>query len=283
MEKITTAVIARIIIYPVACVIFLSLLFFCLYVFPKRSVSSFTPKKWMMRYQDVTLTTKDGLKLSGWFIPNGKSAKAVIVCHGYPMDKGDIFGVTEFLSREYNLLYFDFRAMGQSQGRVSTSGWREREDFLAAGRFLKDKGFKDIGALGFSMGAAVIFMADSPDIKCIVSDSSYARLRTAVRVIFTNFGILRVPLVELVRLWSLVFLQVDINSVAPVNFISKMKIPVLLIHCRTDTHIPVSEALELHRAYPASEFLLVPQGDHGESSYSSEYDSMILEFFRKNL
>jgi uncharacterized protein len=283
MKKIITAIVARIIIYPLAVCVLFSLYIFVLYIFPKRTISPFTPKQWVMQYQDIALATKDGLQLSGWFIPNKNSRKAIIVCHGYPMDKGDVFGVTEFLARDYNLLYFDFRAMGRSQGRVSTSGWRERNDFLAAVRFLKDKGFKDIGAMGFSMGAAVIFLAESPDIKCIVSDSSYARLRTAVGVIFTNFGLLRAPLIEMVRLWSALFLRVDINSAAPVDFISKMKIPVLLIHCRTDTHIPVAEALELHKANPASELLLIPQGDHGESVYSNDYEPMISGFFRKNL
>jgi uncharacterized protein len=283
MKKIITAVVARIIIYPVLVAILLSLFFFYLYVFPKRAISPFTPGQWKIQYQDITLETRDKLKLSGWFIPNKNSRKAIIVCHGYPMDKGDVFGVTEFLAKEYNLLYFDFRAMGKSQGIVSTSGWREREDFLAAIRFLKEKGLNDIGAFGFSMGAAVIFMADSPDIKCIVSDSSYARLRTAIGVIFTNFGYLRIPLIELIRLWSLVFLQVDINSAAPVNFIAGMKIPILLIHCRTDTHIPVSEALDLHKANPRSDLLLIPSGDHGESVYSHEYEPRIIKFFRDNL
>jgi len=283
MKKIITAVIARIIIYPILVAILLSLFFFCLYVFPKKTISLFTPGQWHIQYQDIILETKDGLKLSGWFIPNKNSRKAIIVCHGYPMDKGDIFGVTEFLAKGYNLLYFDFRAMGKSEGYVSTSGWREREDFRAAIRFLKNKGFSDIGAFGFSMGAAVIFLADSPDIKCIVSDSSYARLRTAVQAIFTNFGALRAPLIELIRLWSLIFLQVDINSVAPINFIAGRNIPIFLIHCQTDTHIPVSEALELRNADPRSDLLLIPKGDHGESVYSNEYEPRILKFFQANL
>jgi pimeloyl-ACP methyl ester carboxylesterase len=236
-----------------------------------------------MEYQDVTFTTRDGLKLKGWFIPNKKSSKVIIACHGYPMDKGDVFGVTEFLAREYNLLYFDFRAMGKSQGRISTSGWREREDFLSAVRFLKAKGFSDIGAFGFSMGGAVIFLANSPDIKCVVSDSSYATLEAAIKVIFRNFGFLQDPLVKMVNFWARLFLRFDLNAVAPVKFIAKFKIPILLIHCRTDTHIPVAEALKLHTANPASELLLIPQGDHGESVYSSDYEPKILKFFKANL
>jgi uncharacterized protein len=283
MEKLIKTIVVRIALYPILGVILLSLFFFCLYVFPKRTVSSFTPKQWLMQYQDVTLTTRDGLKLAAWFIPNKKSTKAIIFCHGYPMDKGNIFGVTEFLAKDYNLLYFDFRAMGQSQGRVCTTGWREREDFLSAVKFLKDKGFNDIGAFGFSMGAAVIFMADSPDIKCIISDSSYSRLETAVGMVFRNFGFLKWPLKRLAKLWSVIFLQIDMDAVAPVNFVARLNKPVFLIHCRADTIIPVTEALELHKANPRTELLLIPGGDHGESVYSDDYEPRIVKFFKSNL
>lgn len=283
MKKIIKAVALRIIIYPLALGVLFSLYVFVLYIFPKRTVSKFNPEQWKMEYQDVTFTTRDGLKLTGWFIPNKKSNKVIIVCHGYPMDKGDVFAVTEFLARSYNLLYFDFRAMGKSQGRISTSGWREREDLLFAVRFLKAKGFSDIGAFGFSMGAAVIFLANSPDIKCIVSDSSYAKLETAIKVIFKNYGFLRDPLINMVNLWARLFLRFDLNAVAPVNYIAGMKRPVLLMHCRTDTNIPVSEALELHKADPRSDLLLIPNGDHGESVYSNEYEPRTMEFFRDNL
>jgi len=283
MKKIITAIVARIIIYPLAIGVLFSLYIFILYIFPKRSVSPFTPKQWAMEYQDVAFTTRDGLKLKGWFIPNKKSNKVIIVCHGYPMDKGDVLGVTEFFARGYNLLYFDFRAMGKSQGRISTSGWREKEDFLSAVRFLKAKGFSDIGAFGFSMGGAAIFLANSPDIKCIVSDSSYAALEAAVKVIFKNFGFLQDPLIKMVNLWARLFLRFDLNSAAPVKYIAGMKIPILLIHCQTDTHIPFTQALQLHQANPQSQLLLIREGDHGESVLSAEYEPRILKFFRDNL
>jgi len=40
--------------------------------------------------------------------------------HGYPMDKGNIFGMVSFLAKKYNLLLFDFRAMGKSEGFFTT-------------------------------------------------------------------------------------------------------------------------------------------------------------------
>jgi hypothetical protein len=40
-----------------------------------------TPADATLSYQDVSLTTKDGLKLTAWYIP-GKNRAAVILVHG---------------------------------------------------------------------------------------------------------------------------------------------------------------------------------------------------------
>ena len=64
----------------------------------------------------------DGVDLDAWFIPHRTSRRTVIVCHGYPMDKSDVLGLTAFLARDFSLLYFDFRATGRS------GGWKLLED-----------------------------------------------------------------------------------------------------------------------------------------------------------
>jgi uncharacterized protein len=273
----------RLIIYAVFFVVVISLPQFLLFTFPPKKVTDISPKAYRIEYQDVSLRTSDGMTLAGWFIPNKSSDKALIVCHGYPMDKGDIFGVTVFLAKHYNLLYFDFRGMGRSSGRISTSGWREREDVLTAVKYLKDKGFSRIGAFGFSMGAASIIMADSPDIECIVSDSSYAELNDVLFVVFSRSGPLRSIVLTMSKVWARLLLGVNTAEVAPVKFISRSRIPILLIHCIKDTTIPVAQAEKLKKAYPQAKLLLISDGDHGESSLSNDYDKAILDFFNSHL
>jgi pimeloyl-ACP methyl ester carboxylesterase len=283
MKKIKTGFFLRMIIYAILLVVVLSLPQFLLFTIPPRKITNISPKAYSLEYQDVTLHTKDGMTLAGWFIPNKNSDKAIIVCHGYPMDKGDIFGVTEFLARHYNLLYFDFRGMGSSSGRISTSGWREKEDVLTAVRFLKDKGFSRIGAFGFSMGAAAILMANSPDIKCIISDSSYAVLSDVLLVIFNRSGPLRPFVFTMSKVWARLLLGVNTDEVAPVKYISGLHSPILLIHCTQDTTIPVDQAQKLKQADPQAKLWLIPNGDHGESSLSNDYDNTIINFLNSHL
>ncbi|MFH1640583.1 MAG: alpha/beta fold hydrolase [Candidatus Omnitrophota bacterium] len=285
MNSIIIKVLLRLAIYIFISYLLLSAYFFYVYVHPKRFVSGFTPKELGLKYEDIVLITNDNIKLSGWFIPQKNSNKAVIVCHGYPADKGNVLDMAEFLSPYYNLLFFDFRAMGNSQGKFTSGGWKEREDFLAAVSFMKKKGFEDIGAIGFSMGAAAILMSDSPDIKAIVSDSSYSNLDSVLSLIFQDFGPLRKAFAWSMKFLANLFLQMDVNKVVPLKYIPQIKAPVFLIHCNEDTQIPLEHAQLLHNANPQNQLWIISGLDHTEglSGVKEEYQRRVLEFLKDNL
>jgi len=99
-------------------------------------VSSITPRNLNMPYEQVSFTTADGLSLRGWFILSGKrAAKTLILLHGYPADKGNILPALAFLHADFNLLLFDFRYLGESDGSYSTAGAKEVEDLFRLGDF----------------------------------------------------------------------------------------------------------------------------------------------------
>src|SRR3989344_9389033 len=102
-----------------------------LYVFynsthPEKIVSQETPLKYGDNYGDVEFKS-DNLILKGWFISanNFTTNKVIIALHGYPFDKGDILNQTLFLLKDYNLLLFDFRYFGFSEGKYTTLGFKE--------------------------------------------------------------------------------------------------------------------------------------------------------------
>ena len=75
-----------------------------------------------MAYQDVSFRTADGLTLRGWHIPSVKTTgKNLILLHGYPADKGNILPALAFLHEDFNLLLFDFRYLGKSEGSYPPS------------------------------------------------------------------------------------------------------------------------------------------------------------------
>ena len=274
-------ILLRIIIYGILAIGGLSLYVFITSIRPPRYITGITPADLGLEYEDVTIITEDNIELAAWFIPSENAKeKAIVVCHGYPADKGNVLSFATFLHNEFNLLFFDFRAMGKSGGKITTAGWRERKDFLAAVKYLKSKGMKKIGGLGFSMGGAVIIMADSPDVDAIVTESAYADLESMVHLTYRNFGVFRYPFVYVTRLWSRLFLGVAPIDVSPKNYIKKIKAPTLLIHSERDSMIPVEQGYALKEANPKAELWVIGEADHGgaRGSKRSEYEKRIRNF-----
>ena len=280
------ASIIRIVIIALGFFFVTSLWGFYISIRPPRIVSSLTPKNLQLDYENVWFKTSDRLTLSGWFIP-GKTAtkKTLILLHGYPADKGDILPALSFLQKDYNLFLFDFRYLGESEGKYSTAGANEVEDLLAAIQFLKTKGIEEVGVWGFSMGGAVALMSikKAPEIKAVVSEASYASLAQMAAELFKIPG-LRYPLAYLIGLWARIFLGIDLSNISPVKAVQNTTIPLLLIHSSTDAVIPFSHAQSLQKALgdnPRAEFWFHTGLAHGE--LDTEYQKRVADFFQRHL
>ncbi len=275
----------RLAIYPALLLAALSFALFWAYAHPKRYRGAATPAAHRLPYEKIKLLTSDGLELDGWFIPNKKSRRAIVICHGYPMDKSDVLGMTAFLARDFNLVYFDFRAMGKSAGTFSTGGAKERRDIAAAVNWLKGRGLGEIGLFGFSMGGSAALMADDPSIKARAADSPYASLAGELEYTFAGLGIWRRPFMWSLKFWSLVLTGTSIGSVNPAAAAAGLKGPVLLIHGENDGHVPAYNSLMIKAALPAAELWLVKNADHGECRYAAgaAYEARLLKFFDSSL
>ena len=93
--------------------------------FPDRQVFA-TPQVYRLAYEDLALTDGDGTRIHGWFIPKaGRPAPGLtlLFCHGnagnisHRLDK-----VLKFHQMGLNVLLFDYRGYGQSEGRPSEAG-----------------------------------------------------------------------------------------------------------------------------------------------------------------
>jgi len=266
-----------------------SLLAFFSYVKnPPKIVSDITPDRYGFSYEDVSFVTKDNITLRGWFLPhasNPEGVKTIIALHGWPADKGNIFPVISFLNHRYNLLLFDFRALGKSDGKYSTIGAKEQEDLRAAIDYLKTRDIDQIGIWGFSMGGAVALMTapEAPEIRAVVAETSYASLDRMAPEVFP-LPLIRYPLAYLTGVWAKLFLGIDIKNVSPVESAKQIDIPVLLIHSTNDEVIPFSHAELLKEALKdnlKAEFWFQEDLAHGQ--LSSEYELRIGDFFERNL
>ena len=267
--------------------LFASLWGFYISVKPPKIVSSISPKDLGLPYEEVSFLTQDKVTLRGWLVrhPNATRVKTVIALHGYPADKGNILPVIAFLSKSYNLLLFDFRYLGASEGRYSTIGANETRDLESAIDFLKGRGVREIGVWGFSMGGAVALMAapNRPEIKAVVSESSYAQLDLMAPLLF-QFPLLRHPLAWLTGLWARLFLGINLKKVSPMDSAKNLKIPVLIVHSKGDNLIPFDHAKLLQEALKGNrkaEFWFHENFLHGQ--LAADYHKRIGDFFAANL
>jgi uncharacterized protein len=259
-----------------------------------RELLGYQFRRYDLKPQNVLFNSSDGLKLVGVFIPGNNSA-TIILLHGYGRSKEQMLPQASFLNRAgYNILMFDFRASGESDGKYITFGENEQADLVGAINYLKGRGDIDmnkIGLLGFSMGGAVALMksADLPEVKAVVINSTYAHFRAVVQRNFRTYfkGLPFFPLGYIV-LWLMKRQTgVDYLKINPITSLDKLKaMPLLIMHGKQDERIPAEDAMEFHKQAPwLEEFWLVGEATH-EDVYTitgSQYEEKVVSFFRKYL
>jgi len=258
---------------------------------PSKFITNLTPKDLGWKFEEVQLTTEDGVKLAGWLVPSEtKTDRIIILLHGYPTDKANLLYRSEFLHQDFNLFFLDFRYFGNSSGSITTIGFREQKDLQSTTDYLQNRGFNKIGAMGFSLGGAVAMLTASHDsrIKSIVSDSTFANIDLMGNEFYKGLWILKYPLTQLTKLWAQIFLGINAAQIAPEKAATNLKIPILLIHSKKDQMISFENALRIQKALqknPKAEPFFLEEGVHGSlpSHLQVEYEKRVTEFFKQNL
>jgi uncharacterized protein len=245
----------------------LSLVSFWLAVRPPRMTIPLAPADVKLAVEEIWIPTADGLRLSAWLVPKA-AAPAIVLLHGYPAEKADMLPLAAALARRFTVLLVDLRYFGKSEGRVTTLGFRERDDLRRAVDALARRGHDRVGVFGFSLGGAIAITTavDEPRIGAVAAYSPFADLRTLAHELYAWMGPLRYPFVGLMRLWSRVLLGADVTAFPPVAAATRLAIPVYLIASRDDEQIGFRHAERLREALaanPRAEYEFMGRGRHG--------------------
>ncbi|MFH1073625.1 MAG: alpha/beta fold hydrolase [Candidatus Firestonebacteria bacterium] len=255
-----------------------------------RPKGSGNPAVFNISFEKITFTTKDNVLVYGWWVGNKANEKCIILCHGLGADKSDMLNYIPLLYKNgYSLLAIDFRGHGESKEKYTSLGYNEVKDLLAAVEFSKAKGAKHIGVIGRSMGAAVSIRTAEvcPEIKAVVSDSSFARLTDMIRSYSGKFyHIPYFPIVPLAAYAAELRSGFKYGAVNPVESVTKMKTPLLLFHGLEDGNIPPENSEKIFAAASGPKKLILVKGaDHIESFSADQinYSKEILAFFGRYL
>jgi pimeloyl-ACP methyl ester carboxylesterase len=263
-----------------AFVIF-SLVSFWLAVRPPRIAIPLGPGDYGLKVETVTITADDGVRLAAWLLPRA-GAPALVLLHGYPAEKADLLPIAAALSPRFTVLLLDQRYFGQSGGRATTIGFRERGDLRRAIDVLAARGFTEVGVFGFSLGGAVALLtaAEDPRIRAVAAYAPFADLRTLGYELYGWLWYLKYPFVGLLRGWSFLFFGHDITAISPERAARALSVPVMLVASRQDEQIPFAHAERLRRVLARdtrSEFVFMDRGRHGELPRG--FEASLAQFF----
>lgn len=265
---------------------------------PRRSRVARTPAVFGAEFENVRFAARDGVALSGWFVPakDDNPLGVLILCHGMNYNREAMLDWAETLwKRGFALLLFDFRATGESDGKLCTGGYHEQADLHGASDYLcsrADTANLPIGVLGFSMGGAtaILTASENSSLRAIAVHGAYATMdRAILQRCRRHFKLLARPAkVGMVLIGKATgWFRIPPSAIAPVEVVSRIAPrPLLILHGEEDPIIHWKDARDLCLAAGGSaQFHPLPRSGHRtiDPEILLEVHQRVGDFFKQSL
>jgi pimeloyl-ACP methyl ester carboxylesterase len=220
--------------------------------FPDRAIAA-TPDTVGLRYEDVWLTTADGVRIHGWFVPASPSTihhppSTILLLHGNAGNISHRFEKLEILhSLGANVLIIDYRGYGRSAGKPDEQGtYRDAE---AALRHLGTEAARTI-LYGESLGSAVaVDLATKVPVRGVIIEEAFTSVGDVGQRMFPFL-----PVRWLVR-----------NKYDTLGKIGRINAPLLIFHSRQDEFFSMRHAERLLAAAREPKRLVELRGSHNDA------------------
>jgi fermentation-respiration switch protein FrsA (DUF1100 family) len=215
--------------------------------FPDRHVR-FTPADLGMAFEEVRLTTSDGVVVAAWWIPAPNGRGALIFCHGNAGNVGDRIGKLRlFHDLGLSVLAFDYRGYGASEGKPSEEG--TARDMDAAVAHVRD-------AIGVPLERTVFY---GESLGGAVAIEAAVRFPLAALVVESTFTSTRAMARRHYPFVPSFLVRVGYDSLSRVGALA---CPKLILHGPRDTIVPFEMGEALFRAAAEPKRFATLVGDH---------------------
>ncbi|NWG34750.1 MAG: alpha/beta hydrolase [Chloroflexi bacterium] len=258
-----------------------------------RKLPEETPADYNLPFEEVTVTSPDGIELAGWFVPSRNGA-VIMMQHGYKSTRKELLNEAAMMYRHgYGSLLTSVRAHDQSGGEMITFGMHEVDDMAAWYQYLLTRGDVNpqrIGILGNSYGGmlAIQYAAQNENIKAVVANSAFSSLNDTVSTSVEYFTDLPAfPFAPLIVFWAereTGFKTEDIDTTKWIAQISPR--PVFLMQGGADVVISADSGQRLYDAAgEPKELWFDPELGHVQfdTERAEEYERRVAEFFDRYL
>ena len=223
--------------------------------YPTKEIEG-TPADIGLKYEEITLKTKDSVNLSAWYVPAKDERGVVLFCHG---NAGNIShrldSIRIFHDLGLSVFIFDYRGYGRSEGSATEKG--TYLDAESAWEYLVNvKGVRPekIILFGRSLGSAV---------------AAELALKHKAAGIIIESGFKTIPALGAKFFPYLPLRLISRFQYSTIDKVGMIKMPKLFIHSPQDEMIPYEHGAALFKnATEPKEFLQIT-GGHNEGFLTS--------------
>lgn len=221
----------------------------------------------------------DEFLIRGQYLDKG-ARRLVVFCHGITWTRYGMFKYLEpFLDGSWNILLYDHRAHGESEGRYPTYGFREKEDLGKMIAFARQQGLHTTGETlllyGESMGSATVlqYLPLDDSVTAAVVDCPFNSLRHELLHQLSRMGIPRFlhrPFLFLADIYIYRNGRFRVAWVRPGTEALRSGIKLLFCHGEADDYVPTRmsitmvEARQKERPEAYTALHLTPEAEHAK-------------------
>jgi pimeloyl-ACP methyl ester carboxylesterase len=253
---------------------------------PRTALGRTTPADHGLAYEDVEFDARDGITLSGWYVPSQNGA-AVVLLHGAGSTRSGVLDEAVVLARHgYGILLYDARGHGRSDGRAMAFGWYGDADIAGALAFLQthpDIDDNRIAAVGMSMGGeqAIGAAAGVDGLAAVVAEGATNRVAGDKGWLSDEFGF-RGWLTEGVERLTYGLTDILTDASPPITLRGaalSSAVPMLLI-AGGEVPAEVSAGRYIRAEAPRVELWVVPGAGHTEGLQTAprEWEERVVAF-----
>lgn len=243
-------------------------------------ISTVDDRTWLLEhsgYEDLFMTSRDGLKLHNYVLTQSDSDKWMIAVHGYTSE-GILMApyARKFYDMGYNVIIPDLRSHGQSEGDYIGMGWDERFDIIDLVNYIVENNRDaQIALFGVSMGAATVMNVSGEElpsnVKAIIEDCGYTSVWDQFAYQLDDlFGLPAFPMMHTASLVGKLRAGYWIGEASSIEQVKKSITPTLFIHGDADDFVPYFMLDQLYAASNAAsnaekEKLVIEGAGHAKS------------------
>lgn len=236
----------------------------------------------------------DGFRLYGQYIDLGFDRAVIIIPGRCESLMYSYYFAKPYQEAGFNILVIDIRCHGLSTGKYDYVGIGEDSDMIAWAKILKERFHnKEVWLHGICMGGNTAILAATNDkavdesgaplFQGMVLEGPYVSFRENFKehLIVGKHPVW--PLLGMVMNQIKKHTGVDVDAAAPINYIDKLKVPVLILAGKNDLYsVPdKTEILYKKCSSPKKDIVWFEEGSHSHLRIADEeaYDTAIQNWF----